>query len=126
METLLREPPGAHLLLLRGRLYEAAFAPLYFGSSTAGTRLGDVVIGYAIDDRVLRAVSQTAAADVMFVAEGQVAATTLDSSHQQAAVAAGLPRRSDAPGEDVWLGREHYLATSIPLSQPGSAEVRLH
>ena len=125
VETLLREPPGAHLLLLRGRLYEAAFAPLYFGSSTGGTRLGDVVIGYAIDDRVVRAVSQTAAADVIFVAEGKVAATTLDSSHQQAAVAAGLPRWGDAPGEDVWLGREHYLATSIPLSQPGSAEVRL-
>ncbi len=126
VESLLREPPGSHLLFLRGRLYEAASAPLYFGSSATGSRLGDVVIGYAIDDRVISAVRQTAAADVMFLAMGQVAATTLDASHQQAAVAAGLPRRGDdVPREDVWLGREHYLATSIPLSQPGSTEVRL-
>ncbi len=118
LQAVLSEPGGPHLLQTGGRLYEISMEPLYFGSPASGTRLGYVAIGFALDDTVAREVSAPAAADVMFVANGSIAATTLDPAHAEAAARAGLLVRGEVNGEDVWLGREHYLVSSLPLSQP--------
>lgn len=105
-------------LVHQGRLYEIAFQPLYFGAHEGGTLLGFVAIGYEINDSVAREVSQVANADVVFLANGSVASTTLPRNLQ-----ADLPglvdrlSKTTALSEDTYLGSEHYLVASLPLSK---------
>ena len=61
-------------------LYELSIQPLYFGPPENGSYLGYVIIGYAIDRQVASEVSEAAAADVTFLVNGQVAATTLPAT----------------------------------------------
>src|SRR6202050_4558759 len=60
---------GEHFLLLQGRLYTAAAAPIYFGSAASGSSLGYVLLGYAVNNRVAQEVKQVAAAEVVFCAD---------------------------------------------------------
>jgi hypothetical protein len=61
-------------------LYELSIQPLYFGPPENGSYLGYVIIGYAIDRQVASEVSEAAAADVTFLINGEVAATTLPAT----------------------------------------------
>src|SRR3954447_8535688 len=44
--------PQPGFVLARGNLFEVAVQPLYFGSAGSGTRLGYVLLGYAVDRRL--------------------------------------------------------------------------
>lgn len=113
-------------LVDQGSLYEIAFQPIYFGGHERGTLLGFVAIGYEVNDNVAREVSEVANADVVFLANGVVASTTLPRNLQ--ADVSGLVDRlskTTAPSEDTYLGGEHYLVASLPLWESGSQTVRL-
>lgn len=113
-------------VLNSGRLYEVSSQSLYLGSSATGTLLGYVAVGYEIDDRVARQVSDAAAAEVTFAANGAIVATTLNQAHRDA-----LMRRGDqafhSSGRitDLRLGREHYVRAVIPLTQNSGTDVQL-
>ncbi len=119
-------PQVPHFLFVDGRLYEVFSQPFYFGSETSGTLLGYVTIGYAIDDRLAREVSQAAAATVVFLAGDSVVGSTLDERHRDllSSRAALLAQPSKAD-PDQWLGSEHYLQASLPLSRSGTPALRL-
>ena len=70
--SLSKMPDDPLLLMLDGHLYEVATQPLWFGSRESGTLLGSVAVGYAIDDQVAREVSEAAAAEVVFIADGRI------------------------------------------------------
>lgn len=114
-------------LVLDGSLYEIASQPLYFGPSSTGFLLGSVVSGYAIDEQVAREVSQVAAADVVFTANGQAVASTLDGKRLQLLMASHAARQGvRSPVMDLRLGREQYLAKSVDLSPlPARGNLRL-
>lgn len=113
LEQSLRRPEEPVLLSLEGRLYEVSTKPLLFGE--AGTQLGHVAVGYAIDEQVAKEVSEAAAAEVAFVADGNVIASTLKPELQHQAQAVNLWRFLDG-NRTVRLGGEDYLVASADLS----------
>ena len=64
-------------------LYQAFVQPIYRGSSTDGTLLGFLVIGYEINDRLAREMSKVAASQVAFSYGNEVVATTLSPAQMQ-------------------------------------------
>jgi signal transduction histidine kinase len=113
LEQSLGRPEEPVLLALEGRLYEVSTKPLLFGD--AGTQLGYVAVGYAIDEQVAREVSEAAAAEVAFVADGNLIATTLKPELQHQAQANDL-WGSLGDNRTIRLGGEDYLAASANLS----------
>lgn len=107
-------------------LYQAFVQPVYRGSTTEGTLLGFLVIGYEINDRLSGQVSKVAGSQVAFSYGDEIVATTLSSSQIQGPKASILIGASvqDMP-RDVKVGNEHFLATSIVLSGSQSIPVRL-
>jgi signal transduction histidine kinase len=106
-------------------LYELSLQPLYFGPPGNGSELGYVVIGYAIDQQVAHQLSEVASADVAFLIDGDVSATTLPSDR--------LPdlRRSSsvldstrASPQALQLGREVYMAAASKLPSVGVSSMR--
>jgi signal transduction histidine kinase len=116
-----KTPDEPLLLSLDGRLYEVATQPLLFGTREGGTQLGSIAVGYTIDDQVAREVSEAAAAEVAFIADGKIAASTLQPAMQQQLTdkLQSLPR-SPSGNEKIRLGDEDYLVTSSNLTSSQS------
>lgn len=118
------QPP--HYLVLRGSLYEVASQPLYFGPAVTGTRLGYVLLGYAVNRQLAEEVSQAASADVIFYADRTLVATTLDARQQAESTGWKEALLSNNPsGGDTWFGREHFVHASALLSSPSDPVVEL-
>lgn len=126
LQIYLRRENMPRFVLLDGRLYEFSFEPLYFGSHVGGQLLGYVVIGYAIDQNLARQVSEAAAAEVAFLSEGVVAASTLNPRHQQQ-LQTNAQTLLHAPMQaaDLWLNDEHFTAVALELSPGGPDGVQL-
>jgi len=112
-------------LLSSQHLYQVSFRPLFFGSETTGTPLGFVIAGYSIDNRVSRQVSEAAAADVIFLASDNIVSSTLDAQHNLDLQKQNGSIPPQAVEQDLWLGKEHYLAASVPISTLSETPVRL-
>jgi signal transduction histidine kinase len=111
---------GAH------HLYQAFVQPIYRGSSTEGTLLGFLVIGYEINDRLAREMSRVAASQVAFSYGNEVVATTLSPAQMQSGSVRDLVTGSvQGDPRDVRVGDEHFLATSLALSGEQPTPVRL-
>ena len=107
-------------------LYQAFVQPIYRGSSTDGTLLGFLVIGYEINDRLAREMSKVAASQVAFSYGNEVVATTLSPAQMQTSSVHDLVAGSvQGNPRDVTVGSEHFLASSIALSEEQATPVRL-
>lgn len=116
----------SHYVLRNGQLFEVSSQPIYFGSALSGTKLGYVAVGYAVNDQVVMEVSEAAAAEVIFFANGEIIATTLDANHRRASIAQketllNHPLNST----DLWLDHEHYIQASVTLSRAGDPLIQL-
>jgi HAMP domain-containing protein len=108
------------LLAFDGRLYEISTQPLLFGDKDRGSRLGFIAVGYAVDERVAREVSEAAAAEVTFTVGGKVLASTLKPELQQQLIAqASEILHSPTENRTIQLGKIDYLAASVPLGHAG-------
>jgi signal transduction histidine kinase len=115
-----------HYLLLRGDLYEIASQPLYFGSPINGTRLGYVILGFAVNRHMVEEVSQAASANVIVFAGTAMVATTLDQQYQIEGVKSRDALLSNSSGTgDIWLGRERFVYRSAPLAASPDPAVNL-
>jgi signal transduction histidine kinase len=121
------EVDSSHWWYGQHHLYQAFVQPIYRGSSTEGTLLGFLVIGYEINDRLAQQVSKVAGSQVAFSYGNEVVATTLSPAQTQggslqtliAAPVQGNPR-------DIEIGNERFLSTSLVLSGSGLTAVRLN
>jgi len=122
----LDEDEGSHWWYGAHHLYQAFVEPIYLGSRTEGTLLGFLVIGYEINDRVAGEVSKVAGGKVAFSYGDEVVATTLPPAQVQGQSAQTLVSGAvgDEP-QDVRIGDEHFLATSLVLSGAHATPVRL-
>ena len=68
---------SSHWWLGEHHLYQTFIEPIYRGSSTDGTLLGFLVIGYEINDRLAAQVSKVAGSQVAFSSGNEVVGTTL-------------------------------------------------
>jgi len=112
-----------HWWYVEGHLYEVFLQDIYFGPASGQQVLGYLVLGYEIDDRVAREVSQVAASEVMFRYGDTIVRSTLKPSQEQQLLS-GVHKSSLAPDE-VRLGEERFLATTVDLSSPTTPELRL-
>lgn len=108
-------------------LYQVFLKPIYFGPAGENRLLGFLVVGYDIDDGVASQVSRIAASQVAFCYGDTIVRSTLSpaqeaelSRHQLAVSSTGV-----AGPEQVQLGDEHFLATSLELAPGKSPSVRL-
>jgi signal transduction histidine kinase len=106
-----------------GHLYEVFIQPVYFGAPAQNSPLGTLALGHEIDDRTAREVGRIAASQVAFYYGDNLALSTLvpsqerELSHQLAA----LRSASASETEDIQLGDERFLMTSVDLDpEPGT------
>jgi signal transduction histidine kinase len=126
LQACMVDPEESCLIAFGQSLYELSIRPLYFGSPANDSQLGYVIMGYAIDHQVAQEVSDAAAADVAFLVDGEVSATTLPSGRlpdlrlrsRVLDGATGVP-------EKIQLGQEAYLAVASSLSAVGQAKVEI-
>jgi signal transduction histidine kinase len=107
-------------------LYELSIQPLYFGPPENGSYLGYVIIGYAIDRQVAGEVSEAAAADVIFLVNGEVAATTLPATRlNDLRLHSPVLADVDAAPRKMQLGGEAYIAAAAALPAAGQERIRI-
>jgi len=110
-----------------GHLYEIYLQDIYFGAATENRVLGYLALGYEVDDRVTREVSRVASSEVAFRFGNAVVRSTLtpsqESQLQRAQV--NLPVNGKVAPDEVRLGDERFLTTTIDLSSPNLPPVRL-
>jgi len=109
-----------------GHLFEVFLQPIYFGSPAEHTLLGVLAVGYEIDDRVAEDVSRVASSHVAFRYGRTIVVSTL-SATQQADLGREAERFISAGfgPEDVQLGGEKFLSTSVELAPGGTPAVSL-
>jgi signal transduction histidine kinase len=108
-------------------LYQVFLKPIYAGPAAENNLLGFLAIGYEIDDSVAAQVSRIAASQVAFYYGDTIVRSTLDPAHE--AELSRHPSVHSAPGipepEQVQLGDERFLATSLELAADQAPSVRL-
>jgi signal transduction histidine kinase len=120
LESSLRRPDESALLAFDRRLYEVSIQPMVFGDEDHGSQLGFVAVGYAVDESVAREVSEAAAAEVTFTVGRDIVASTLRPGLEQQLIAqTGELLTSPTENRNIQLGKEDYLAASVPLGAPG-------
>ena len=108
---------------VEGHLYEVFLQDIYFGPASGQQILGYLVLGYEIDDRVAHEVSQVAASEVVFRSGDKVVRSTLKPA-QEEEMQQGIQKNAPTPDE-IRLGEERFLATTVDLSGSGTPELRL-
>jgi signal transduction histidine kinase len=105
-----------------GHLYEVFLQPIYFGSPADNTLLGVLAVGYEVDDRLAEDVRRIASSQVAFLYARSIVVSTLPPFQQSE-----LGRQTDLLSEraalgpqDIQLGDERFLSTSVELA-PGRA-----
>ncbi|HEY1901941.1 MAG TPA: HAMP domain-containing sensor histidine kinase [Terracidiphilus sp.] len=114
-----------HYLISGGRLFEYSMRPLYFGSPAAGTLLGYVISGYAIDPRFLREVGRGAGAEAVFLAGHVEIVSTLPNEKQHTPEELARLLRPDGSSAVVMVGHERYLTASKDLTGEAGTPLRL-
>jgi signal transduction histidine kinase len=107
-------------------LYEVILKPIYFGPAAENRLLGFLIIGYEIDDRVAAQVSRIAASQVAFYYDDVVVKTTLTPMQEAELGRQRNAHPSGSPGaEQIQLGEERFLITSLDLAGGDNGSVRL-
>ena len=117
--------PSKHYLLSDGRLFEYSVRPLYFGSPAAGTLLGYVISGFAIDRGFLREVGRGAGADAAFFERDAVIVSTLPNEKQAALRGMASSLQRDGSSGIAMIGQERYLAASKNLNAGAGTPLQL-
>jgi signal transduction histidine kinase len=108
-------------------LYEVFLRPIYLGPPSENGLRGFLVVGYEIDERVAAQVSRIAASQVAFYYGENVVRSTLSPS-QEAELSRQQVVRPTSIGsgpEEIQLGDERFLSTSLELAHSNFASVRL-
>jgi signal transduction histidine kinase len=107
-------------------LYQVFLKPVYFGPAAENRLLGFLVIGYEIDDGVANQVSRIAASQVAFYYGDTIVRSTLTPLHQAQLAVSSLRSPPAVPyAEEIHLGDEHFLGTSLELAERNAPSVRL-
>lgn len=110
---------------VEGHVYEVFLQDIYFGPASGKNVLGYLVLGYEIDDRVARELSQVAAGEVAFRYGDTIARSTLKPLQESALLGALKSGPAAHSSGELKLGDERFLVTSIDLSSPATAGLEL-
>jgi two-component system cell cycle sensor histidine kinase/response regulator CckA len=110
-----------------GHLYEVWIQPIYFGQQSEDTTLGFLAVGHEINERAAKDFSNIASSEVAFHCGGTLVASTLTAAQQTELaqqVRGGSENPAGAP-QEIQLGSERYLLTTVRLSPDGGPSVSL-
>ena len=110
-----------------GHLYAVFLQPIYFGESRDNVVLGVLAVGFEVDKHLAEVVARVASCQVAFRYGKEIVVSTLLPGQQQelAAHTNLMPARESLNSEEVELGGEVFLATSLELAPPVSRPVTL-
>jgi signal transduction histidine kinase len=116
-----------HWWYVDGHLYEVFLQRIYFGPASRHQVLGYLLVGYEIDDRVARDLSRVAASEVAFRYGDLIARSTLKPAQESELlrVAPRTARGGPPQGDQIRLGEERFLATSVDLANSDSPALNL-
>jgi len=106
-----------------GHLYEVWLQPIYFGAASANSTIGFLVVGHEIGADDARNFSDIAASEVAFYADRKLVATTLPEIERSQLQ--GQFQGSQDSQDEIRLGNERYLKTSVELSASSHPAVSL-
>src|SRR6266852_4555313 len=108
-------------------LYEVFLRPIYFGPAEENHLLGFLAIGYEIDDRLSSQVGRIAASQVAFYYGNAAVKTTLTPVQEPELDRQRVlqPAAEDSGPEEIQLGEERFLTTSLELAGGKNPSVRL-
>ncbi|HLX86315.1 MAG TPA: ATP-binding protein [Terriglobales bacterium] len=106
-----------HWWYVEGHLYEAFLQDIYFGPASGHQVLGYLVLGYEIDDHFARDLSRVAASEVAFRYGDSIVRSTLKPAQESELLRVPLRVAAGGPpqGDEIRLGEERFLATSVDL-----------
>jgi len=116
-----------HWWYVDGHLYEVFLEDIYLGPASDNRVLGYVVLGYEIDDRFARELSRISASEVVFRYGDAIVRSTLKPA-QEAELLRAAPHGTMTAGleaEQIRLGDERFLATSVDLPSPATPGLNL-
>ena len=121
------EEQGQHWWCDRNHLYEVSLQPIYFGAPSDNRLLGFLAVGYEIDDRVARELSQIAGSQVAFRYGADLVRSTLPPAQQAEfrRLDSGNARATAPAPSEVQLGSERFLVSSLDLGPDKNPTVRL-
>lgn len=104
-----------------GRLYEVSVQPIFFGSAKDDRVLGYVALGYEVDDRLVRQLSQVADSEIAFFFGDTVVRSTLTDRQR-----ADFVRQATPPpvGSQILLDNDHFLVDTLVLNSVQGGPVR--
>ncbi len=108
-----------------GRLYEVFLQPIYFGSAAENRVLGALAIGYAVDERLAREVSQIAGSEVTITYADAAIVTTLHPKQESELAEARKRTRVGTVPAEITLDGERFIAATLDLDTTPDAPVRL-
>jgi signal transduction histidine kinase len=119
-------PGQSHWWFGAQHLYQVFLKPIYFGPAAENRQLGFLVIGHEIDDTVASQLSRIAASQVAFYYDNAIVKTTLTASQEVELGRRGwVHPNANAEAEEVQLGDERFLGTSLELAGQENPSVRL-
>ena len=116
-----------HWWYVDGHLYEVFLEDIYLGPASDNRVLGYVVLGYEIDDRFARELSRISASEVVFRYGDAIVRSTLKPA-QEAELLRAAPHGTMTSGleaEQIRLGDERFLASSVELASPATPGLNL-
>jgi signal transduction histidine kinase len=119
--TVVSREETRHWWYVEGHLYEVFLQDIYFGPASQRQVLGYLLVGYEIDDRVARDLSRVAAGEVAFRYGDAIVRSTLKPSQESELLQVAPQTAAGGPpqGDQIRLGEERFLATSVDLPTPG-------
>lgn len=116
-----------HWWYVDGHLYEVFLQDIYFGPASEHKLLGYLVLGYEIDDRFARELSRISASEVVFRYGDSIVRSTLKPAQEAELLHVAPWSRAGGRLEpdQLRLGEERFLATSVDLPSPGEQALSL-
>jgi signal transduction histidine kinase len=109
-----------------GHLFEVFLEPIQIGTAQAGHSLGVLAVAYEVDAGVAADVTRVASSEVGFAYEKRLIISTVAPAQRDdlAAQVGRLAGGGESP-DDIRLGGERFLATSLQLSPEGGPLVTI-
>ena len=110
-----------------GHLFEVCIQPVYFGAPSDEATLGFLAVGQEIQSRAAQDFSSIVASDVAFYYGDTLVASTLETSQQGAlaAVQGDVSRNDPGTPQEIQLGAERFLVSTVSLSPQGRSGASL-
>jgi signal transduction histidine kinase len=125
--TVVSRDETRHWWYVEGHLYEVFLQDIYFGPASEHQVLGYLLVGYEIDDRVARDLSRVAAGEVAFRYGDVIVRSTLKPAQESELLRVSPRTAAGGPpqGDQIRLGGETFLATSVDLPTPSGQVLNL-